>query len=603
MKRSFQNTLGFLKVGALLALTWYCACDSTASISVEKVSFHRLQILSAVGTVDNAGTHERACEIDRGETVTGFELAFTMKSAARKSACSGEDDRDWGIQPGDRIERRIVTPGETVTAESFALSVTCVEPYPDADLATNRTCSGVTTPTINLAALGWHPYHRPLGNADDVPVRCEPAAVVLLLDQSGSMRGNVDPLNGFREDQQGLFQWPADATGKTVATDPNNARQAAAVDFIEKLNANDQLVVFGYQEQEDEEDFRVLCTQSPKAPTGELAGEPEYVRKALNCFGVNRDIVTEEVRAAYGREDGRTPLWSAVQAAYDFLQRDDVEAPYNRHIVVIGDGPDTCNEDADEFIRWGVKIEGQPAGAMERSQCSSVSYTELREHVEGGQSDPGAIPVHIHFVQLEARAYPERDARQQEMACLTDGHYFFINSRDLRLGEGHNELQLALIEAMSRIRYAITGYWTLRATTAAFDVTSPTTPGYLAPGSVFGVGGTLTIGADVFAALASNHPFDVGGNEASGGPWDQRVSFRRMCDTDTDCLPPGQRPEACRVYCSPQQKVCLDPDVRVLEPDFTKGADGTPVATSCETAGGGAGTCCAGECQTTACTN
>ena len=591
MKRSFQHTLGFLKIGAVLALTWYCACDSTASISVKEVKFDRLMILSSVGTVDNGGADQRACEIDEAETVTGLDLAFVMKSADRQNACGGEEDQDQGIRPGDLIARKTVTVGSAepssrdvnIVSEIFSLAISCVEPYPDADLSTTRTCAGAPNPTMNLSEVEWHTYQEAGTTSGSSEPRCEPAAVALLIDTSGSMLGYVDPDNGFREDQPGQFQWPDDGTRAVMATDPTGIRFAVASTFVKTLNENDRLVAFTYQERQDSDDLEVICTLLPLDATGDLTSEKEYVRKALNCFGVQREIVTSALERAKGGEEGRTPLWSAVKAAYEFLQRDDAEAPHNRHIVVIGDGPDTCNAEAEEFI-------------AERTQCGGTTYPELREFIEAKQSEPGAVPIHIHFVQLQAKAYPWRDARQQELACLTDGHHQFLNLRDLQ----RSDIAEALTEAMSRIRYALSGYWTLRATTAAFDVSSSSTPGYLAPGTMFAVGGSLTLAANVFTAVERAHDFDAGGSDDSGGPWDQRTSFRRTCDQDADCLAPGATPEPCRMYCSTQQKVCLDSAQVYVYPDSTK-VDGNVVPTACTTAGGGAGTCCAGVCETAGC--
>ena len=383
--------------------------------------------------------------------------------------------------------------------------------------------------------------------------------------------GGVDRLNGYREDQEGKFHWPDDATRWVTGTDRNRSRQAAAVDFIGDLNGNDWLVVIAFQEQEAHTGLDVLCSAPPLEPTGDLADEPEYVRQAINCFGVNRGIVEDAVRQHYGREGGRTPLWSAVRAAWELLQRGDLDVPANRHIVVIGDGPDTCTADTEEFVRYGVEEEGGLAGPMTRPACSSVSYATLRDQLTSQQEASGAVPVHIHFVQLQAAGYREPDPRQQELACLTAGHHVFIDARNVDPANPSWDLETAIGEALRRVRASFAGHWVVQARVPALGA-----PDALAPGALHALTGSFTLRGGTFGREDRIFRFDGGGTRPSES-WDQRPAFRRGCESDEQC---GAMTEACRVHCSPEQALCLLPPA--LAPDGEACQDASGITGACE---------------------
>lgn len=575
MKSSVRSTfcpIGALGV-ALLVLSHVAACDSTATISEKKVKYDRLQVVSTAPLVESAdGALTRSCEVGADDAIGGLEVNFVFKATDIKQlACPSrlDEDLDLAVRPGDRIERARVIPGQTFGPDSLELDVQCVEPLPD---PTPLTCGpgGADGPNMDIESLDWRPFYQKEQATPEAPVRCEPAAVVLLIDQSGSMRGLVDGANGYREDQEGRFPVLADTERNAAATDLFNARLAAAQDFVEKLNANDKLLVVGFNEDPEEGNLKPICDSSPVPAQGDLADAPEHLRKAIACFGVNRGIVDNALAQAYGDEVGRTPLWQAVEFAYEFLGRTDIDVPANRHIVVIGDGPDTCSDLSDEFI-------------AERTRCSDVSYEDVRDLVTTSGETPGSVPVHIHFVQMQAMGYMARDPRQLELACLSEGHFQFINRREMTLGPSQSELRNALREAADRVRNSLSGYWVLAVRTAALSVTTPGAPGYIDPGSLFGVTGNLTLDDDDFSLVAGSNAFDASGN-GTNSEADQRLSFRRMCDEDAQCDP---APNPCMVYCSAQQGVCLETPLEL------------PEGTACLMDGGGAGVCCAGTCQAT----
>src|SRR5690606_30073052 len=108
------------------------------------------------------------------------------------------------------------------------------------------------------------------------------------------------------------------------------------------------------------------------------------------------------------------------------------------HIVVLTDGPDTCLRDSEAFTSCDV-------GA-----CNSEKVTEIIRRIEEDGANPNVPPVHIHFVQFESPGYPGPDPRQQEIACLTNGHYQFINSNKLSL-VNVVDFQNALSTAMNNV--------------------------------------------------------------------------------------------------------------------------------------------------------
>lgn len=66
----------------------------------------------------------------------------------------------------------------------------------------------------------------------------------------------------------------------------------------------------------------------------------------------------------------------------------------------------------------------------------------------------------MHFVQFESKGYRGRDERQVEAACLTGGHYQFINNVDMLL-LSPSGFQESLNAAIDNVRFALMGFWQL----------------------------------------------------------------------------------------------------------------------------------------------
>ena len=503
------------------------ACGPQVELSFRNRKTAGLLPLAAVPLVERDGELQRACQFGPDDALAGLELAFVWRGTQLATRCEGGVDRDLCVMPGDYVEVQTVIAGDNFSEASLTLDLACVDASPSASYL---DCDGLTNPSAELTQLAWRSHQ-----GGDEPARCEPVAVALLIDQSGSMSGFVNADQGWREDVQGSFAWPSDLERQQRASDPHRHRIGAAQDLISQLNAEDHLVVFSFQERLMDSDLQVLCEDTAAPPTGELADKTELFRKAVNCFGTNRAPIEAAVGLAYGEEEGRTPLWTAVLEAYEFLRDPAVAAPANRHLIVIGDGPDTCNGSSDEFLT------GQP-------QCGAVSYEELREHILATNEGAGDSPVHVHFIQMQAWGYPDRDPRQQELACLTGGQHVFIDGFDMPRTEGTPELAEALEAAVKRIRYALAGHWTLRAEVPAFGQGASTTD-ELPPGSSYAVSGTLRLLAGDFTSLDKVASFDASGSQLSGG-WDHRLWFRHRCTDDSQCA--GDQ-----TVCSEQQGLCL----------------------------------------------
>jgi len=81
---------------------------------------------------------------------------------------------------------------------------------------------------------------------------------------------------------------------------------------------------------------------------------------------------------------------------------------------------------------------------------------------------------------MQSRGYPDVDPAQQQIACLTGGHYMFINANGLPASKddsgvsqdlwyGQHPLQVALQTAVTRFRGSIAGSWKAGIRLAALD--------------------------------------------------------------------------------------------------------------------------------------
>jgi len=167
----------------------------------------------------------------------------------------------------------------------------------------------------------------------------------------------------------------------------------------------------------------------------------------------------------------------ALKDVYDFIGKSGVPV---KHIVVINDGPDTCHPDSPDFL---PSVRYFRTGTMEweignqASACSDTSYQDFLNHIakdvyddDGNLKPIDQIPVHVTFIQMQSKGYPMIDPAQQEVACLTGGHYTWINSNSFPLSNenrqdelvmwgGQHPLGLALESAVNKFRNSMAGVW------------------------------------------------------------------------------------------------------------------------------------------------
>ncbi len=415
---------------------------------------------------------------------------------------------DHSFKPGDTIYGRVIDPAE-ITPDLFQLWADCMEPCPDGDLFACGTNASLGE--LSVDDVSFFGYHWPKAT------NTKKVAVVVLFDMSGSMNGLAmqfapyweEPLHGatasFLVDPQ------------ATATDPKNARYTALESFMKSLNKDDALLVIPFNETS----IDIAC---------EIAGapEPDWPLKLEHCFGTDRSylLVDQDGTAKNaldelkGNERGRTPLWTAVRTAYEILETHPVAAKYDlRHILVIGDGPDTCAESTDLSQCTG--------------ECTAyhTSFNEVREQVE---AEPVEERIPVHFVQMAAKGYPDRDPRQQEIACLTGGQYAFVNTLDIP----DSKLPDVLGQVVKRIRYSFRGYWRLRSPMGPLPSAKELDSGWLyaisGSGKVLpGPGGLLVNHSDGFAFKVDDP--DVGGYDGRDG----RLALRVPCDPSAPDACPG----------------------------------------------------------------
>jgi hypothetical protein len=297
---------------------------------------------------------------------------------------------------------------------------------------------------------------------------------------------------------------------------------------------------------------------------------------------------------------GRSNLWTALDRAYSYLSGDVqgsmtttvADASRSNHIIVIGDGPDTCDAKSASY-----------ASCETSGRCGDTDLTDIISRIDADIDDPNKNPIMIHFVQFESQGYRGRDPRQVEVSCLSGGHYQFINSETMAKAQTTN-LQQALNQAVMNVRHSLMGYWQFAHKVPVLAENSKMNNGGTPPGSLFTFAGILNVNEDMnllpnnAAVRVVVQPYGVGrGQGAKDAPnWDRRPTIGKSCGGPTDCSftdasgASGPNTSDCHIVCSDETNLCPG------------GLDGAPKRDSAECSDG---TCCAGECksdlQCTAC--
>ncbi len=454
-------------VGLLLSsLVVLGACNYRWVAVLSTFQFKTMEFVSVFPAYRDAeGNYERQCTPDDGRGRKANSLLFSLNMVGTEKNVTGdqsEKDNDTSIRPGDLVkkgatERAAVKEGDTITTRNFLVDIDCLESYPDDDLTGNAVCQGTqgpqdVEPNYLTYRRMFQDVYRP--SAKDR----EALAVAIMLDQSGSMKGFVDAESLLEVIGGNSGPWLPDF-GKD-GTDPDNTRFTAVKSFFALLNANDRAAIFEFSETTGS-NAKVVCDLLPEGREEDRRNE---------CFGSNHKLFTNSsaFSALQGSPKGRTPLWQAVSDVYGFMR--DQGRSEVRHIIVITDGPDTCHPDSPDFranMRW---FKGGKYTPLNQPSCAEVGYQNFMDVLMADLKDSGGnwlpqeeLPVHVSFVQIQAPGYLERDALQQEVACLTGGHYAFINAQDLSsLGSTASKaLQTAISGTMQRMRGSLAGNWML----------------------------------------------------------------------------------------------------------------------------------------------
>ena len=527
------------------------------------------------GFVDGKPTYEPMCR-STTEDPDGLGFAVLFQGSIKKG-----EDRDQSLKPGDYLDNTEIVE-DKVTSDRFEFSLDCLEPYPDDNLYECSDEEAIKGSVLEEFSVDFHRYDQEeADNASNL-------AVVIMIDMSGSMVGWVD--RGGREDHWEGF---SGITGIFFenATDLASVRFAAVESLISTLNDDDLLIVVAFKENS----IKVIC----KSPTG-LTDAKELWEE---CFGTKREFVigptddtnpdSQSVLDSFtGDEEGRTPLWSALNWVYDKMREpgDKSQDADLRHILVITDGPDTCGESTDL---------NQCSGKCLMTSDSHASFLAKLDQ------DPDQV-IPVHFVQMQAKGYPERDPRQMEVACLTGGHYAFINTSDIT----PESLLEVMHQTLRRIRFTFRGYWRFHLAVGEVKKTNPPDVGW-----VYGVevSGKAMPREDRMLVKQEDSFGSSPGTAFGHSNVDRRVSFRKECDPANDHCPAPEEAGPCSTriwWCDEQTLTCKS--------TLKWGEDGTETGCGTQTVtiqltirysggspddqgqvelGGVPTRCCAGRCQ------
>ncbi len=487
-----RGTRTLLVMTALaLAIT---GCDTTAVFEVNPVEFKKPNALSVIGahpvTIDEA-TNEVTPACTPGDTVDGFRMNFVLESTAAVGTNSG--NKDNSLREGSVVEGNTIETGVSLSPDDFSFDFSTADAF-------NNTAGFQTLPSASPFALQ---YHEATTNSS------ERVAVALLIDHSGSMLGSVDP---------SYYHEAREEVGLPIseATDQNRERFfKAGSAVVDSLNSGDLLIAWLF----NEDGLGLLCDNNEATPAN-----------AENaCFGTNRNNVWnastksgalyDQATLAEGAKPakGRSPLWKAVDHAWDFLN---LKAPNDaKHILVITDSPDTCALESSYFIP--------------DSSCSDVGYATFRAKMISAEN-----PIPLSFIQMQSKGYQSPDPAQLEASCMTGGTYQWINNLGFSLAGG--TLGSALQGSLAKARLTFGGMWGL-------DVKSKTDS--IASGHLVAYQGTMNVGAGTLN-LAETANFQSQGSDLR----DSRLLVRHACSGDNSCS--GADEADCYMDCVEDGSMC-----------------------------------------------
>lgn len=539
----------FTALGIIVSSTFTVSCDSTARIFLRLVQFDRLQIVGLtpvkLATGQSGASEWRpAC----GGDATHVRLAVNLKSTARQNDEGESIEKDLQIRPGeDAIGKSTVKLGETISAGNFQLNLDCISKH-DGTTA-GGACTGTSKPSAGVSELEFVDHLNGKG-------RGTPVGVAFVIDQSGSIDGLVDgskwqiansggtpsnsPGASCLEGADGTYDFPTDLT--ECASDSSDLRIAAVKSFLDLLNEDDPTIAFAFNEVIGVD---IVCNVPGLA-------QPSNEEKGERCYTTDRpllkggDGLPSALDNLKGDGAGRSNLWNGVKTAFEYLQTANQES---RHVVVITDGPDTCDPASDTYQHC-FDFSSQNPSEQAQSPCAkSKKYSEARSAVQA-YLDQGNRDMHVSFIHFQSKGYPDQDPRMQEIACMTGGHYIFINNN--QIASNSDTRKDAILEAVARIRYTFGGYWGL--ITDVPDFTNTTGGGTsVAAGAGYAFNGTMILEPTDVANKEIITQFAWGDNNL-----DERLPLAKPCSADPDCGA-GAGGAECGTRCDSDARICTAP--------------------------------------------
>ncbi|HNZ03309.1 MAG TPA: vWA domain-containing protein [Myxococcota bacterium] len=466
----------FLAAAALTLLAVLGGCNYDWTFYRNSFTGSKLEFVSVVPAhKEEDGTYTRQCVYDPSRKVDSVLMSFALVGAGLSSDTTTKDN-DTAIRPGDMVkapdgDRVIVEMSaeseepRAVSEENFNVKVSCLDPYPIANQTTTSGGGSQIKCTRQESIDGSPDTVAYTNNLSDGTLRLRPdsngISVAIMIDQSGSMKGYVEA-SSFAEIS--IDSKVPIAQFATRATDYQAFRTTAVQALMRQLNAGDRAGIFQFGEAVSGVEAKILCD-------GTFATEAD-ARSA--CFGINRAILnSNQLSSLQSEAEGRTPLWQSVKDVYKYLKETETKS-LARHIFIITDGPDTCARNSPDFLpfmRYQRVTTGPWLSENQNDSCSDVAWDDFLDYIwddvmneDGTPKSYDQIPVHVSIVQMQSRGYPEMDPFQQQLACLTGGHYTFINASDLPgsnevIQDGNHPLQDALTAAATKFRLSLSGVW------------------------------------------------------------------------------------------------------------------------------------------------
>lgn len=536
-------SLGVLATIGTLTLGTMVACDSTARIFLRLVQLDRVQVIGTTPVKqttrpDGSVVWTPACN----GGAEALRLDFNLQSTI-------EGDNDLQIRPGqDAVGTSIVDireGGNPLAESNFDLKLECLQAADGT--ASGAACTGKPNPNNAVVDKG-------LGYTDHVAGQGRGASVgvAILIDQSASILGTVDK-DTCLEGKEGAFDQIDNIDN--CQSDHAGLRLTAAQNVLGTLNPGDPAIVFQFYEGHCD----VVCDLGPDFPDTQD-------QKLQRCYSTNRELVMPSDKAGpinllQGTAKGRSNLWACIDFVHQFLQQ---RGEVTRHVLVLTDGPDTCSSDSEDFQHCFTNDGDTTIGSQAQEQCGGSRSFEQAKKTWTDYQDTLATngrenDLHLSFIQFQSKGYPDMDARMQQAACQTGGHYIFLNFNTISK-EFTAERRDALIEATTRIRNAFGGFWTLVSDVPSFTGDPSKDVANVARGLSYSIAGTLQMTAPKIKETIPAAHFAWGGVTSITPPalpnTDSRVASLKPCVSDADCPGAGS---ACGVRCNTSTGVCRAP--------------------------------------------